>query len=37
MIKKPEMWTEGLIIEVKGRLSRKDGEAKVICYEAKTI
>lgn len=37
MVKNPDMWTEGLIIEVKGRLSKKDGDSKLICYEAKTI
>jgi DNA polymerase III subunit alpha len=37
LIKNPDVWTEGGIVEVKGRLSKKGGESKVICYEAKII
>ncbi|MFA4999373.1 MAG: DNA polymerase III subunit alpha [Parcubacteria group bacterium] len=37
LIKNPLMWVEGLIIEVKGRLSKKNDEPKIICYEARTI
>ncbi|MDD4819139.1 MAG: OB-fold nucleic acid binding domain-containing protein, partial [Candidatus Colwellbacteria bacterium] len=31
------IWEEGIIVEVKGRLSKRDGDTKLICYEAKTI
>ena len=37
LIKNPNIWIEGSIVEVKGRLSKKDGEPKIICYEAKII
>ncbi len=37
LIKNPNIWSEGSIIEVRGRLSKKDGEPKIICYEAKII
>lgn len=37
IIKTNTVWQEGHIIEIKGRLSKKDGDLKIICYEAKTI
>lgn len=37
LIKNPNIWSEGSIVEVKGRLSKKDGEPKIICHEAKII
>lgn len=33
----PEIWVEGAILEIKGRVSKKDGEPKLICQEAKMI
>jgi len=35
--KSSNIWVEGVVAEVKGRLSKKDGEPKIICYEVKTI
>ena len=32
-----DVWVDGTIIEVKGRMSKKDGDTKLICYEAKKI
>lgn len=37
LVRNPNIWVEGAIVEVKGRLSKKDGDSKVICYEVKTI
>jgi DNA polymerase-3 subunit alpha len=37
LVKNPDIWTEGNIVEVKGRLSKKGGDSKIICYEVKTI
>jgi DNA polymerase-3 subunit alpha len=37
LVKNPDIWTEGGIVEIKGRLSKKGGDSKVICYEIKTI
>ncbi|MDD4930955.1 MAG: DNA polymerase III subunit alpha [Candidatus Colwellbacteria bacterium] len=35
--KTADIWVDGVIVEVKGRVSKKDGDSKIICYEAKTI
>lgn len=37
LAKNPEIWREDVIVEVKGRLSKKSGDLKIICYEAKII
>ncbi|MFA5053154.1 MAG: OB-fold nucleic acid binding domain-containing protein, partial [Parcubacteria group bacterium] len=37
LMKHPTLWIEGKVIEVKGRLSKKNGEPKIICYEARAI
>lgn len=37
LAKTADIWTEGNIVEVKGRVSQKDGEKKLICYEVKKI
>jgi len=35
--KTASVWVDGAIVEIKGRVSKKDGDSKIICYEAKTI
>jgi DNA polymerase-3 subunit alpha len=35
--KNPEVWQEGNIVELTGRLSTKNGEPKIICHEAKKL
>ncbi|OGY59545.1 MAG: hypothetical protein A3B23_01135 [Candidatus Colwellbacteria bacterium RIFCSPLOWO2_01_FULL_48_10] len=32
-----EIWTEGNVIEISGRPSKRDGEVKIICNEAKML
>ncbi len=33
----PNIWTENNLIEIKGRISKKDNDIKLICLEAKQI
>ncbi|HQA96270.1 MAG TPA: OB-fold nucleic acid binding domain-containing protein, partial [Candidatus Colwellbacteria bacterium] len=35
--KHPDIWRENTILQVKGRVSRKNGEPKIICESAKII
>ncbi len=37
LAKSSSVWILEKIVEVKGRLSKKDGDLKIICYEAKII
>ena len=37
LAKSSNVWVLEKIVEVKGRLSKKDGDLKIICYEAKII
>ena len=37
LAKSSNVWILETVVEIKGRLSKKDGDLKIICYEAKTI
>jgi len=37
LAKSSNVWVLETVVEIKGRLSKKDGDLKIICYEAKTI
>lgn len=35
--KTADIWQDGAIVEIRGRVSKKEGDTKIICYEAKKI